>query len=105
MVKAIYVVYRRPELTREEFARYWTEVHAPIAEKLPHIRSYTIHPVTAAMEIEGDKEADGFAVCVWDSQEDFEKAVASPEMAAAGEDAAHMARHFEVYMVGDHTII
>ena len=75
MVKAIYVVYRRPELTREEFAKHWTEVHAPIAEKLPHIRSYTIHPVTAAMEIEGDKEADGFAVCVWDTQEDFEKAL------------------------------
>ena len=98
MVKAIYVVYRRPELAREEFARHWTEVHAPIAEKLPHIRSYTIHPVTAAMEIEGDKEADGFAVCVWDTQEDF-------EMAAAGEDAAKMARHFEFYLVDDHTII
>jgi uncharacterized protein (TIGR02118 family) len=105
MVKAIYVVYRRPELTREEFAKHWTEVHAPIAEKLPHIRSYTIHPVTAAMEIEGDKEADGFAVCVWDTQEDFEKALASPEMAAAGEDAAKMARHFEFYLVEDHTII
>lgn len=105
MVKAIYVVYRRPELTREEFARHWTEVHAPIAQNLPHIRSYTIHPVTAAMEIEGDKEADGFAVCVWDTQEDFEKALASPEMAAAGEDAAKMARHFEFYLVDDHTII
>ena len=105
MVKAIYVVYRRPELTREEFAKHWTEVHAPIAQKLPHIRSYTIHPVTAAMEIEGTKEADGFAVCVWDTQEDFAKALASPEMAAAGEDAATMARHFEFYLVEDHTII
>ena len=57
------------------------------------------------MEIEGDKEADGFAVCVWDTQEDFEKALASPEMAAAGEDAATMARHFEFYLVDDHTVI
>lgn len=105
MVKAIYVVYRREELSREEFARHWTEVHAPIAEKLPHIRSYTIHPVTAAMEIEGTKEADGFAICVWDTHEDFEKALASPEMAAAGEDSAKMARHFEFYLVDDHTII
>jgi uncharacterized protein (TIGR02118 family) len=105
MVKAIYVVYRKEGISPEEFARHWTEVHAPIARNLPYVRSYTIHPVTSAMEIEGAKQADGFAVLTWDSMEDFEKAAASPEMAAAGEDAAKFARHFEVYLVDDHTVI
>lgn len=105
MVKVIYVLYRKEGLTREEFARHWTEIHIPIAQNLKRMRSYSIHPVTSAMEILGDKEADGFSVCVWDSMEDFEADAASPEMATAGEDAAKFARHFEVYIVEDHTVI
>jgi uncharacterized protein (TIGR02118 family) len=105
MVKVIYVLYRKEGLTREEFARHWTEIHIPIARNLKRMKSYTIHPVTSAMEILGDKEADGFAVCVWDSMEDFEADATSPEMAAAGEDAAKFARHFEVYIVEEHTVI
>jgi uncharacterized protein (TIGR02118 family) len=105
MVKVIYVLYRTEGTTREEFARHWIDVHLPLARKLKRMRSYTINPVTSTMEILGEKEADGFAVCVWDSMEDFEADSASPEMAAAGEDAAKMARHFEVYIVEEHVVI
>ena len=104
MVKAIYVVYRKEGMTREEFAAHWTQVHAPIARKLPHMRSYTINPVVSSDYVEGT-EADGFAVCVWDTMEDFEKAAASPEMAEANADAGTMARHFDVYIVEEHTVL
>ena len=104
MVKVIYAVYRREGMSREEFARYWTETHAPIAARLPYVRSYTINPTTSAMQVEGT-EADGFAILTFDSMADFEAAAASPEMAAAGEDAAAFARHFDVYVVEEHVVI
>lgn len=103
MVKVIYLLYRRDGISREEFARHWTEVHAPLAAKLPHVRSYTINPVSAAMQVEG-AEADGFAILTFDSQADFEAAAASQEMAAAGDDAATFARHFDVYLVDEHVV-
>jgi uncharacterized protein (TIGR02118 family) len=33
MLKMSFAVYRRPDFTREQFLRYWQEVHAPIAVK------------------------------------------------------------------------
>jgi uncharacterized protein (TIGR02118 family) len=104
VVQAIYVLYRKEGLSREEFARHWVDVHRPIARRLPRLRSYTLHPVTSVLDVEGT-EADGFAICVYDSMEDFEAAAASPEMAEAGEDAAKMARRFDVYLVEEHTVI
>jgi uncharacterized protein (TIGR02118 family) len=101
--KVIYALYRKDGMSREEFARHWTEVHAPLAARLPNARSYTINPVTAAMQVEGT-EADGFAILTFDSAADFEAAAASPEMAAAGEDAALFARHFDVYLVDEHVV-
>jgi uncharacterized protein (TIGR02118 family) len=103
VLKVIYALYRKEGMSREDFARHWTEVHAPLAAKLPNVRSYTINPVTAAMQVEGT-EADGFAILTFDSQADFEAAAASPEMAAAGEDAATFARHFDVYLVEEHVV-
>jgi uncharacterized protein (TIGR02118 family) len=55
------------------------------------------------MQVEGT-EADGFAILTFDSAADFEAAAASPEMAAAGEDAALFARHFDVYLVDEHVV-
>lgn len=103
MVTVVYVLYRNEDISREEFARHWVEVHAPLGAKLPGVRRYTIMPVGTATEILG-VEADGFAVLEFDSQEDFELAAASPEMAEAGEDAATFARHFDVYTVSPHSV-
>jgi uncharacterized protein (TIGR02118 family) len=40
MVKGIFTVKRLPEMTLAEFRRYWSEVHAPLAIKLPGLRRY-----------------------------------------------------------------
>lgn len=104
MYTVVYALYRQEGMSREEFARYWVETHAPIAAKLPHVRSYRIAPVTSATNVLGE-EADGFAILEFDSEADFQAAAASPEMAAAGEDAARFARHFDVYTVDVHQVI
>ena len=38
MVKLIYCITKKPELSVEEFQRYWREVHAPIAAAIPGAR-------------------------------------------------------------------
>ena len=103
MYTVIYALYRNEGLSQEEFAKYWTETHAPIARKLPKVRSYRICPVTGTHETLHD--VDGFAILDFDSEADFAAAAESPEMAEAGEDAAKFARHFGVYMVDAHTVV
>ena len=104
MYTVVYELYRKEGISREEFARHWVEVHGPLAAQLPRVRSYRICPVTSAVDALG-REVDGFAILDFDSVEDFQAAAASPEMAAAGEDAAQFAGHFAVYMVEAHTVV
>jgi len=40
VVKLIVVCYRRPDLSREEFRRYFREVHGPLAMAMPHVSRY-----------------------------------------------------------------
>lgn len=40
MLKFMVVVYRRPELSREQFRRHMQEVHGPLARNLPGLRQY-----------------------------------------------------------------
>src|SRR5581483_7664924 len=88
MVKVVFVVHKRADLDREAFARYWHEVHAPIAAKIPGLRKYTINPARA-----GGSGApplfDGVAELYFDSAEASEAGFASPQGQAAFSDAAN----------------
>ena len=35
MVKMMALLYKRPDISEEEFYRYWKEIHAPLVAKLP----------------------------------------------------------------------
>jgi uncharacterized protein (TIGR02118 family) len=87
MIKAIYLIRRRPELSSEDFHRYWREVHGAIAARIPGMRRYVqCHAVPARP---GDvPEYDGAAEAWFDDLEAMRRAVASPEYAAAREDEA-----------------
>ena len=55
MVKLVYCICRKPGLTRDEFIRYWAEVHAPIGARIPGLRqlvhSYALAAPTADLRI------------------------------------------------------
>jgi uncharacterized protein (TIGR02118 family) len=41
MIKLIAFVYKRPDMSRDEFLRYWRETHGPLMVKsLPDMRRY-----------------------------------------------------------------
>ena len=71
MIKAVFLVHKRPDMDDEEFRRYWRETHGPIAAKVPGVRKYV--QSLAIPEPDGTRPAyDGFAEMWFDSRESFE---------------------------------
>lgn len=105
MYTVIYELYRKPELSQEEFVSYWMETHKPIAMQIPGVRSYRICPVTEAEGVEGEQIA-GFVIFEFDSREAFDTAHHSPEFAATAADASgNFVRHFTRYEIDVHVAI
>jgi uncharacterized protein (TIGR02118 family) len=90
MIKLVFALKRRPDLSREDFQRYWLEQHGPLVRKhaaVLHIRRYTQTHTLAAPQGEALSSArssipefyDGVAELYWDSMEDLERAASTPE--------------------------
>lgn len=94
----VFEVFRKEGLDQEQFLQSWLGEHAEIAAKLPRVREYQILPVSGSAEA-SDPVPDGFVLMRFDSEEDADAALASPEMAAAAADSANFARHFSTFQV------
>ena len=97
MVKLIYCISKKPEMSVEEFQRYWREVHAPIAGAIPRLRRYVqCHVVPATYDGSRSPGFDGAAELWWDSIEDLRAAMGTPEVQAAVEDEKNFIDHSRV---------
>ena len=104
MVKLVYCVRRLQHLSREEFQRYWREIHGPLVGSHAgplRIRRYVqVHtldsPINDALrESKGTIEPyDGVAELWWDSAEDLVTAAASPEGRKAAQALLEDERRF-----------
>lgn len=106
MLKIVFLVQRRPDLEVDEFRRYWTETHAPIAAMLPGLRKYVQHHAVPGPD--GSEPAfDGFAEMWWDDAESMREALASPEGEAAQADVANFvdAGRMQILSVEQVTIV
>jgi uncharacterized protein (TIGR02118 family) len=90
MIKLVFSLRRKPEMTREEFQAYWRDQHAPLvarhAEALRIRRYVQTHAVSselaAAQSAARGSEPDvydGEAELWWDSFDDVVAAVSTPE--------------------------
>ena len=89
MVKLVYCICRKPGLTREEFVRYWTEIHAPLGARIPGLRKL-VHSYTLAAP--GDSRApdfDGMAELWFDDLSAILEARRSREWTASTVDEAN----------------
>ncbi len=94
MVKLSFCLRRRAGMSREEFQRYWREVHGPLVRSFAgvlRIRRYvqthtSATPYNDALRQSrgGPEGYDGVAELWWESMEDLTEAVASHEGRAAG---------------------
>ena len=105
MIKLVYCLRRRPELSRQEFQRYWRETHGPLVSDraaLLRIRRYVqVHtldsPLNEAIRRsrEGAGEAfDGVAELWWDSADDLAASTATPEGRKAALELLEDERNF-----------
>jgi uncharacterized protein (TIGR02118 family) len=85
MIQEIVLLRRRPGMDRDEFHRYWREIHGPLAAKLPGLRKY-VQAHVMPDSFQPDPPYDGIAELWFDSPEAFHAAIASPEGQAARAD-------------------
>jgi uncharacterized protein (TIGR02118 family) len=100
MHRVLFAIYRKPELTYDQFLEHYRDVHLPIARRLPNLRRYEIFPVEPGPDAAAGAP-DAFALMVFDSAEEFERLLATPEMAEAVADNLTFIDRFEAYTV-DH---
>ena len=103
MIKLVFCLRRRPELSREEFQRYWHETHAPLvkrhAETLGIRRYVQVHSLPHERQTGlqasrgGPEEYDGVAELWYDSLEAL-MAARSEATVAAGRELLEDERKF-----------
>ncbi len=104
MIKLVYCLRRLPNLSREEFQRYWLETHGALvrerAQALRIRRYIQVHTLEGSINdaLRESRDAleayDGVAELWWESVEDFAAATASPEGRKAGEELLEDERRF-----------
>jgi uncharacterized protein (TIGR02118 family) len=104
MIKVMFCVRRRPEMSREEFQRYWLEEHGPLVrERAPAlgIRRYVqVHtldsPINEAMRASrgGGEPYDGVAELWWESLAQMIAASSTEEGRKAGRELLEDEKRF-----------
>jgi uncharacterized protein (TIGR02118 family) len=94
MIKLVFCLRRLPQLSREEFQRYWFDRHAPLVRSHAaalgirrYVQTHTgEQPLNDVLQASrgGPEAYDGVAELWWDSAEALGAATATPEGQAAG---------------------
>jgi uncharacterized protein (TIGR02118 family) len=84
-MKLVFVLFRKADLTHEQALAEWVgERHTSIVRKIPGLKRWTQNH---AVKLPSEAAADGVGELWFASTEAMQKAMKSPEMAAAVEDA------------------
>ena len=105
MIDIVFCLRRRPDLSAEEFRRYWLEQHAPLVEShaatlgiVRYSQHHTIDmPLTEVLRAGrgcAPEQFDGMALISFESLDALQAAAASPEGVAAGVELLDDERRF-----------
>ena len=105
--KLIFGAKRRPGMSREDFARYWTTTHAEKAKRVPGIKRYVINLAPDLSGSGREQAYDGFAEVWFESEAAMRESARSPEIRAVLDDEPNLfdlATRFSV-IVREHVIL
>ena len=103
MIKVIFLLNRRPEISRDEFVRYYLEKHVPISKQLPGLRKYVVNDAIARP---GKEPTFDEASELWfDSLDAYRQAFSSPQGKLTSEDANKFIGKTTSLIVEEHVII
>ena len=104
MIKMIFLVHRRPELSREQFQQHWRETSGRIGSQIPGLRRYVQHHAVPGLD-GTEPPYDGFAEMWWDDAKSLRKALESPEGLAAVADIESIVGLQEEFIVEQHEMV
>lgn len=91
MIKWIVALKYRADQPAEICRQYWTEQHGPMALDLPGLKHYRQSHRVSGEDDFGNAPYDGFGSLWFEDEAAASQALASPQMAALGADAAYFA--------------
>jgi uncharacterized protein (TIGR02118 family) len=86
----IFGAKRRPGMSREDFARYWTTVHAEKAKQVPGIARYVINLAPDLSGSGAEQPYDGFAEVWFASEEAMRASARSPQVRVVLDDEVNL---------------
>ncbi|WP_252502201.1 EthD family reductase [Sporosarcina sp. Marseille-Q4943] len=98
MAKLI-ALYKHPE-NKEEFDNHYFNVHAPITAKIPGLREMKVTKFTGS-PMGGEGKYYLMCEMYYDSLEDLQQGLRSPEGKASGKDLMGFAGNLVTLMIGE----
>ncbi len=86
MIKLVYCIRKRPDLSDEQFFRHWKDVHGPIGARIPGLRRLVQSQTVAGTAELRAPDFHGMAELWFDDIEWLLAARRSPEWAASTQD-------------------
>jgi uncharacterized protein (TIGR02118 family) len=106
MVKIIYCITKKAELTDEEFFRYWKNIHGPIGGQIPGLRRLVQSRRVSVSADARSPDYDGVVELWFDDIEALLAARRSPEWKTSSEDEAKFIDTSKVaYLVSEEHVI
>lgn len=88
MVKLVFFLHKRSDLTEVVFREYWHNTHGPLVAKVPGLCKYVLgYQIPIALPF--PPLCDGLAELWFESTDSMENALLSPEGQAATADASN----------------
>jgi uncharacterized protein (TIGR02118 family) len=105
MVKIVLLLHRRPDLSVDEFRRYWHQTHQPLLERLPGLRRLVLNDVLPGPD-GAAPSCDGIGEDWFDSLEAMQAAFASTEAQAVAADVVNFLdlSRFQMLMVAEQEV-
>jgi uncharacterized protein (TIGR02118 family) len=101
-IHTVAILGRKSGMSFAEFDRYWLDVHAPLAARLPGVLRYVQRHLE---EPSTEFGIDGFAFIDYPSAQAMETAWASEAGQRALEDVPNFLGRHEVVVITDHVIV
>jgi uncharacterized protein (TIGR02118 family) len=103
MFKMIILLRKKENLSDEEFSRYFLEVHAPLAKKMPLLSKYVANLVRRPPNREPDY--NGVAELWFDDTDSMKKAFAAPEGQVTQNDSEKFTSGTVTMFIDEHSIL
>jgi uncharacterized protein (TIGR02118 family) len=102
MFKMMILLRKRENMSDGEFSKYFLEVHAPLAKKMPLLRKYVVNLVKPPPNREPD--FSGVAELWFDDTESMKKAFAASEGQATQKDSEKFTSKTITMFIDEHPI-